>query len=135
MAHRPTSDRGNQSSLYEKLDPELRDKLDRAIVERRPASLQDCYNDFDLKNRGISRAAFYRYAQRLRKEAELHHVAELVHPNDPDAGRYATALINRRLLDHLLNDENASPASIHRLTIAAAKAARSAPHESGEGVL
>lgn len=124
MTHPPCYDQGNQSSLYEKLDPDLRKELDRAIVERRPASLQVCYDDFGLKARGISRAAFYRYAQRLRKEAELHHIAEMVRPDDPDAGRYAPELIKRRLLDLLLNDENASPASIHRLTIAAAKAGR-----------
>jgi hypothetical protein len=120
MKRSATYDKGNQSSIYARLDPDLRKKLDRAIVERQPATLQSCYDEFALAGRGISRGAFYRYARRLRQEAELHHVADLVHPDDPDPRRYNQQLIQRRLLDMLLN-EDVSAANISRLVNAAAR--------------
>lgn len=121
MKRSATYDKGNQSSIYQRLDPDLRKKIDRAIVERQPASLQACYDEFSLAERGVSRGAFYRYARRLRTQAELHHVADLVHPDDPDPRRYNHQLIQRRLLDMLVNDEDASPSNIHRLVNAAAR--------------
>jgi hypothetical protein len=125
MFHPPSSARGNQSSLYEKLDPDLRKKLDRAIAQRQPPTLQACYESHALAALGVSRAAFYRYARRVRQQAELHHVAELVHPGDSNPARYLPELIRRQLIEMLLHDEQAQPLAIHRLVTAVVKAKRS----------
>ncbi|HKQ46571.1 MAG TPA: hypothetical protein VJZ71_00705 [Phycisphaerae bacterium] len=125
MNRSPTYNQGNQSSVFARLDPDLRKKLDHAIVDRKPATLQACYDEFSLADLSVSRAAFYRYARKLRGQAELHHVAELVHPDDPDPRRYNHRLIQRRLLDLLLNHKDASAKQIHSLVNAAARVTRS----------
>lgn len=124
MPNTPTYDQGSQSSVYERLEPDLRKKLDRAIADRQPASLQACYEAFELASHGVSRAAFYRYARRLREQTELHRVADLVHPDEADVSKYFPELINRRLLDVLVNEE-ASALTIHRLVNASIRSRRS----------
>lgn len=58
--------REGSSSLVAKLSAEQLDRIDRAIASGTPPTLTECYELFELRERGISFSAFYRYARRYR---------------------------------------------------------------------
>ena len=62
----PTEKFEFQSTLFEKLPPQERRKLNRAIVDRTAPSYRACYEQFRLADRDISFYVFYRYARKLR---------------------------------------------------------------------
>jgi len=107
----------SKSSLFEKLDPNLRRKLDRAILNRDPPTYKAAYARFNLADLGVSFAAFYAYARRLRLNAALAESASLVVPDGRDRAALLPEIVADRLLEALLDDD-ASPAAIERLAYA-----------------
>ncbi len=118
MSHVTNYDNGPKSSLLTKLDPTLRKELDAAIRDRQPIRLADCHEAFDLHSFRISRSAFYRYAAKIREQSDLEEVVARIHPDDPDVTTFLPTLLGRRLLSILLDDEDATPETLHRLTLA-----------------
>ena len=107
----------SRSSLFEKLPADLRRRLDQAIIDRDPASYRELHAKFDLAGHEVSFTALYRYARRLRAQADLLSLAELTLPDSPDLAAGVPTLFAYRLLD-ALNDETASPRELSRLVIA-----------------
>jgi hypothetical protein len=89
---------GTISTLLEKLHPDYRRGLDRAIIERDPPSLADVFARFHVASKGISRSAFYRYAARLRASAALIESAELAIPEGRDPVDALTKLLDSEFL-------------------------------------
>ncbi|MBI5763458.1 MAG: hypothetical protein HZA51_08040 [Planctomycetes bacterium] len=118
MPQFPNYTGGNRSSILNRLPLEIRKRLDDAIRSRQPASLICCYRDFNLCEYGVSLRALQRYARNLRDRFDLDEAAARSRLNNPDIAAGLTAIIGRRLLAILLHDEKATPATIHRLTVA-----------------
>ncbi|MEK6642816.1 MAG: hypothetical protein AABZ08_02830 [Planctomycetota bacterium] len=118
MSHIPTYNGGNQSSILDKVPPDLRMKLDDAILNRQPASLARCHKDFQLTTYGVSIRALHRYAHKLRDRIDLNEAAARFKPGDPNVSAFLPQFLGRRLLAILLDDETATAATLHRLTIA-----------------
>jgi hypothetical protein len=104
------------SSMFKKLDATLREKVNRAIADRSPPMLQSVYETFDLKNRGISFSAFYRYARRLREQTTELQTAELAGDEGVDIAASLPTLLGRRFVDQLLYNEDLTAVAIARLT-------------------
>ncbi len=102
------------SSLFEKTDPDLRRKINQAIVNRSPQTYRGVYEKFDLQSHGVSFTAFYYYARRLRMSAALRELAVLTTPEEQALQARLTSLLGQRLFETLL-DEEASPQNIQRL--------------------
>jgi hypothetical protein len=103
-----------QSSLYEKLTPDLRRQLDRAIADHEPATYQALFDKFELAGRGVSFAAFYRYARRVRANVALAEFARLSLPDGAPADQFLPEVIGQRLLEAAL-DEETSAGTLYRL--------------------
>ncbi len=115
-----------KSTLYHRLPPEDRRKLDRAIVDRTHTTYKACYEHFRLADRGIGFFVFYRYARNLRRLAAVTEISDARSPdeNDPVALNEA---ISRLLTDRLiesLDDETADSQVLHRLVRAYDRAIR-----------
>ncbi len=107
----------SQSTLYDKLSPEQRRKLNRAIVDRAQPTYRACYEHFRLADREIGFYAFYRYARRLRGQATITDLADAKGPeaNDPIALNEAiTCLLAHRLIE-AADDETADSHELLRL--------------------
>ena len=105
-----------KSTLCQKLDPEERRKLNRAIVDRTLPTYKSCYEHFRLADRGIGFFAFYRYARRLRDHVAAAQLAALTMPDAPPTAVVDAVIrmLAHRLLDAAF-DESASPKTIERL--------------------
>jgi len=112
---RPFDDVESRSSLLAKLPADLRLKLHQAIIDRDPPTYRALFCKFNLTGHGISFTAFYRYARRLRHQADLLDLAQLALPEDADVPAAIHNLISHRLLESLLHDDP-SPRALHRLT-------------------
>jgi hypothetical protein len=104
----------SRSTIFEKLPTDLRRRLDQAIIDRDPPSYRALHAKFGLSAHGVSFTALYRYARRLRAQADLLHVAHLALPDAPDVAQSLPTLLAYRLLD-ALNNEDSSPRLLHRL--------------------
>jgi hypothetical protein len=104
----------SRSTLFEKLPPDLRRRLDQAIIDHDPPRYRALHAKFNLAAHGVSFTALYRYARRLRLQADMLHVASLALPDSPDVAESLPTLLAYRLLD-ALNDESSSPRMLHRL--------------------
>lgn len=93
----------NQSSLFDKLPPDLRHQLDLAIIHRIPPTFKDVWMQFELAKFGVSYSALYRYARRLRDRANLAEIADLAAENDGDTHESVQKLLSRRLVELLLH--------------------------------
>jgi len=113
----------NASTLFSKLDPHRRDKLDRAIADGTPPTYTACYQQFNLAQAGISYSAFYRYARRLRTTANMSRLAELTIPESENPEKLLPRFICQQLVGALLTEE-AAPRDIERLTNAYRMAAQ-----------
>jgi hypothetical protein len=102
------------SSLLEKLDPDLLRRLDQALVDRRPPTYRAVYDQFALHAKGISYTAFYYYARRVRINAAMIEIANLASHDGPPSHELLPDILAHRLLEASL-DENASPRLLHRL--------------------
>jgi len=78
--HKPVS-AGPISTVISRLEPQLRHELDQAIMQHYPGMLSETYEKFDLRQRGISLSALYRYARRVRLHASVHDVTLLAPPD------------------------------------------------------
>jgi hypothetical protein len=119
-SHRPGDDppgiRATRTTMYDKLSPDLRCVIDQAVVDRDPPTFRGIYEKFRLADAGLSYYAFYRYARKLRSQADKLHLSELVMPDDADLGEAVPRLIAQQLLDMLFSEESPSPEQILRLT-------------------
>jgi hypothetical protein len=106
----------SRTTIYDKLSPDLRHALDQAIVDRDPPTFRAAYDKFRLEAAGVSFYAFYRYARKLRTQADRLHLAELTLPDDAELGDAMPRLIGQRLLETLIYEETASPEALQRLT-------------------
>ena len=104
----------SRSSLVEKLAPDLRRRLDDALVNRQPATYRDAYEQFKLQDHGVSYTAFYYYARRVRVKASLLEMARLTPDSGPHAHELLPEICAQRFLEASL-DENASSRRLHRL--------------------
>src|SRR5882672_1414606 len=61
---------GTSSSIFEKLDAARRQKIDRAVANRDPVTFRAIFEKFKLAEAGVSYSAFYRYARKIRDQAD-----------------------------------------------------------------
>ena len=102
--HKPTST-GPISTIVTRLSHELRDALDRALMQDHPDLIMSIYDKLRLEDHGISLSAVYRYARRLRLHAAVHDNLLL---ECPDARSRLDALclqLDARFLDRVDRDE------------------------------
>jgi len=104
----------SRSSVFAKLPADFRLELHHAIIDREPPTYRALYFKFNLADHGVSFTAFYRYARRLRHQADLLDLADLAVPENADVPAAIHTLMSHRLLDSLLHDES-SPNALHRL--------------------
>ena len=102
--------------VFANLTPALRRKVDQAIIDHDPPTYRGIYDRFKLAEVGVGHSAFYRYARKLRANADLLSMAELALPDEPQLGQALPRLLAQRLVEVLLHEEDASPGEIHRLT-------------------
>ncbi len=106
--------REGSSSLVTKLATEQLDRIDRAIASGTPPTLTECYELFELRERGISFSAFYRYARRYRTSLRAvvlarHGVSEC------DASEtIIPRLVGQHMIQVLMTDQF-TPRSLQRL--------------------
>ena len=92
---------GSRSSLLRKLPKEFRYLLDRAIVNRDPPGYGALYTKFNLAVFGASFSALYKYARRLRTQADSLRLGNLAFPGLPDPGPALPILLACRVLKAL----------------------------------
>lgn len=98
----------SKSSIFEKTDPDLRRRLDRAIVDRRPPTYQAIYDEFGLHDLGISFTAFYYYASRLRTNAAFIGLAQISLPEGAAVSDLLPDLLGQRLFDASIDEETSA---------------------------
>jgi len=103
------------STIFEKLDPHRRRKLDRAIIDRSPPTYRAVFDHFRLGDSGVSFTAFYYYARRLRARAAVINLAELALPEESDLSQAVPRLIMHQLIESLLSTEH-SPRNIEHIS-------------------
>jgi len=104
-----------QSSIFEKTDPDFRRRLDQALIDHDPPTYKAAFTKFGLADKGISFAAFYRYARRIRAHAAIIELTHHALPDDCDPTAIVPKLLADRLLDAAI-DESSSPRTLQRLT-------------------
>jgi hypothetical protein len=104
----------SKSSMFAKTDPVLRRRIDRALVERQPATYKGVYEEFRLHSLGISFTAFYTYASRLRANAASMGLAEVALPEGTAVSDMLPELLGNRLFEASM-DEEATPGTLYRL--------------------
>lgn len=116
MAEPQRQHENNRSSIFEKVPPTLRDEVDLAIIRRSPPTFAAAYQEHQLWNYGVSYTAFYRYARRLRDQANLASMADLTSAaaENGQIEDSIRALLARQVFDTLLND-GASPRDLASL--------------------
>ena len=98
----------SKSSIFEKTDPDLRRRIDQALVDRQPSTYKAVYEQFDLQAHGISFTAFYYYATRVRANAALIGLAQVTLPEGTVAGDLLPELLGQRLLDASFDEETSA---------------------------
>lgn len=108
----------SRSSVYEKLTPDQRRKIDRALIDRDPPTYRAVFKKFNLAARGLSFTAFYSYARHVRRAAAATQLAERTGngENESDVVHTLPKLLGELLLEYLTYPEEASPNTVHRLT-------------------
>src|SRR5437867_11081331 len=114
----------SQSSIFEKLPPELRHQIDIAIIERVPPTYAAVWMHFKLADHRVSFTAFYRYARRLRDRANVAEIANLANDDDADIDSAIRKLAARQVLELLLNNDEIAPKDIAALISAHRHAAQ-----------
>lgn len=114
-----------KSSLFEKLTPDLRKTLDRAIIDRTPATYRALFEHFKLREHGVSFAALCRYAKRIRDASTLGRVAECISPDAKETEKLIPRIVAQQLIDTLF-EPNPSSRAIHRLADAYRMASKTA---------
>ncbi len=114
----PTEKFEFKSTLYDKLKPEERRKLNRAVVDRTQPTYRACYEHFHLADRDIGFYVFYRYARNLRRRAAVTDLAEATCPegSDPVALNEAISRLLAYRLIEAADDETTDSRVLHRLT-------------------
>ncbi len=103
------------STVHQRLEPELRARIDRDILDRRIGGLRMVFRYYALGGRGLSLASFCRYAKRLRQQAVRLDAGELAPGEGDRAPAYAALHLIQRLLEALVL-ENPSPEALEKLT-------------------
>ncbi|HVP12161.1 MAG TPA: hypothetical protein VMV94_13370 [Phycisphaerae bacterium] len=116
--HEPLLRQSRACAVFACLSPAVRGELDRAIVNRDPPTYREIHAKFRLAEQGVGYWSLYRYARKLRLNADLLHLAQLTAPDEPDLLAALPKLLAQRLFQALLYEDNASPSELHRLTYA-----------------
>ena len=95
----------SRSSIFEKTTPELRRKLERAILNYDSASYLAIFKKYDLPSHGVSYTSFYCYARKLRGRASVQQALDLDGPDD-DQFRITPEERRRRELHRVLINFN-----------------------------
>ncbi len=108
---------GNEtnSSVFEKVPREVRGEIQRALVEREPATFRGVYEKFKVAEYGVSYSSFYRYARRFRSQVAMFEMAAETSVAGSDLPAVLPKALAQRLLE-VLAFEDASPRHIQRLT-------------------
>ena len=108
-------DHNAQSSLYEKLTPDERTAIDRAIAFRDPPTYTAVFKKFALEKKGLSFAAFYRYARRIRRQVELIRISDLTGPDPSQTRDMVHRLVGSTLVEMLGEPDRMTPLNVSRL--------------------
>ena len=110
----------SRHSIFEKTTPELRRKLDRAILSYEPAGYRPLYKKYNLADLGVSFTSFYRHARRLRARAATLQLADdVLEPSDgPSLVDILPDLISQHLVEQIMANDAAGADTIYRLTLA-----------------
>jgi len=101
----------SRTSLLDHLHSHIRRMLDKAIVDRDPPTYKGIYESFHLSDQHVSFHTFYRYARRLRLQAESLHLADLTLPKDVEPHEVLPRILLFQMLEVLNNpDEESAPA-------------------------
>lgn len=104
-----------RSSMLKRVPEDIRQMVDRSIVENDPPGYKACYARWELEAYGVSFTAFYMYARRLRRQAAALHLRELTEAPEADFTERLPGLVAQRLIEHLTYGEPARPLDLHRL--------------------
>ena len=108
----------SRSSIFEKTSPELRRKLERAILNYDPASYLAIFKKYDLPAHGVSYTSFYCYARKLRTRASVHQAVDFDGPDDDSLVEALPRLIAQFLVDQIMANDATGADTIYRLTLA-----------------
>jgi hypothetical protein len=109
---------GSRSSVFEKTTPELRRKLDRAIVDYNPPGYLALFKKFGLAELGVSYQAFYNYARKLRRRAAARESVQTSLADEQQIVKSLPALLGQFLIDQIMGNDQAAPSAIYRLMLA-----------------
>jgi hypothetical protein len=109
---------GPRSSVFEKTTPDLRRKLDRAIVNYDPPGYLALFKKFGLTELGVSYQAFYNYARKLRRRAAARETIQASLADEQQVVKSLPALLGQFLIDQIMGNDQAAPSAIYRLMLA-----------------
>jgi hypothetical protein len=112
---KPAQDNG-RSSMYEKITPDLRRRVDIALLERVPATYREVYMAFELHEYAVTYMSFYRYARRIRDRGNIAELANIDADTETDLTPAINKLAARQLLEILLNEDTFDPRAFAALT-------------------
>jgi hypothetical protein len=107
-----------RSSIFDKTTPELRRKLDRAILNYDPAGYLAIFKKYDLPAHGVSYTAFYCYARKLRSRDSVRQLFDPTAPEDDGLVEALPRLIAQFLVEQIMANDQAGADTIYRLTLA-----------------
>lgn len=108
----------SRSSVLEKIPADARARIDRAVVEFNPPRYRDIYRKYQVAGHGVSFAAFYSYARRLRRAAAERRLSELMKDDAPGLGDFSErlpAFIAQKIVEQLAFDDDVTPMALQRL--------------------
>jgi hypothetical protein len=108
---------GRVSTIFDKIDEKQRQEIDTAIIKRRPRTLVGIYDKFKLAKAGVAYFVFYRYARKVRDEANKTAILDATLADEIDVPAALAKMISRQCLDAVVQGES-SPLDTHRLTLA-----------------
>ena len=82
----------SRSTIYARVPHEIRNELDRAIVNYAPPTYRACYQQFGLADLGVKYSAFYLYARKLRAVIDRCRFRYLNRPNEAELRSLLPAL-------------------------------------------
>ena len=106
----------NHSTVFEKTTPQERIKIDRAIIDRDPATYRAIFKVFKLIAKGFSFTSFYYYARRIRHHATARNLTELIITEPGEVPRALPDILAGLIVEHMQFTDEVSPNVIHRLT-------------------
>ena len=111
----------SHSSVIDKAPPDILEQVDRAIVKRDPPGYKAIYLKFDLASRGLRYKTFWRYAHKLRFNADLAKQVQAMATPQTDPAECALRLLAIHL-QGLLRNRPLNPRHVRRAVEAYSRA-------------